>query len=303
MNLPDLRVFTVVARHDSLHAAAEELHLTPSAISKALKRLEEELGLPLFDRSTRQLVLNERGALLLDRARTLLDLEEQARIDLQGKRAEMDCRIGGPAVLLWHHGGGLAKGLDPYPGARLHLRPLFEGEALAALARGELHAALVTQEALDSPHWSPGWEATDLGELALNVIAASSHPLARKGRKPVQAVDVLEHPFASPARSLFCGQARGSRSDGWRDDLLPRTIRYWADDLQVLLGFVREGRALAYLPDVAAGEHGLVAIRVADLGFASREQLRLVWNAARAPRWLRELAASLGSRSASSGRR
>ena len=79
MNLPDLRVFTVVARHDSLHAAAEELHLTPSAISKALKRLEEELGLPLFDRSTRQLVLNERGALLLDRARTLLDLEEQAR--------------------------------------------------------------------------------------------------------------------------------------------------------------------------------------------------------------------------------
>ena len=99
MNLPDLRVFTVVARHDSLHAAAEELHLTPSAISKALKRLEEELGLPLFDRSTRQLVLNERGALLLDRARTLLDLEEQARIDLQGERAEMDCRIGGPAVL------------------------------------------------------------------------------------------------------------------------------------------------------------------------------------------------------------
>ena len=71
----------------------------------------------------------------------------------------------------------------------------------------------------------------------------------------------------------------------------------------MLLGFVREGRALAYLPDVAAGEHGLVAIRVADLGFASREQLRLVWNAARAPRWLRELAASLGSRSASSGRR
>lgn len=299
MNLTDLRVFTVVARHDSLHAAAEELHLTPSAVSKALRRLEEELGLPLFDRSTRQLVLNERGSLLLERARTLLDLAEQARIDLQGERADMDCRIGGPAVLLWRHGGGLATGLQPYPAARLHLRPLFEGEALAALARGELHAALVTQEALDSPHWSPQWEATDLGELALSVIAASRHPLARKGRKPVQAVDVLDHPFASPARSLFCGVARGSRSDGWRDDLLPRSIRYWADDLQVLLGFVREGRALAYLPDFAAGEHGLVGIPVVDLGFSSTEQVRLVWNPQRAPRWMRELAASLAQRSAS----
>lgn len=299
MNLTDLRVFTVVARHDSLYAAAEELHLTPSAVSKALRRLEEELGLPLFDRSTRQLVLNERGLLLLDRARTLLDLAEQARIDLQGERAAMDCRIGGPAVLLWRHGDGLAAGLQSYPAARLHLRPLFEGEALAALARGELHAALVTQEALDSPHWSPQWEASDLGELALSVIAASRHPLARKGRKPVQAVDVLDHPFASPARSLFCGVARGSRSDGWRDDLLPRTIRYWADDLQVLLGFVREGRALAYLPVFAAGEHGLVGIRVADLGFSSTEQVRLVWNPQRAPRWLRELAASLARRSAS----
>lgn len=296
MNLPDLRVFTVVARHDSLYAAARELHLTPSAVSKALRRLEEELGLPLFDRSTRQLVLNERGGLLLGRARTLLDLAEQTRIDLQGERAEMDCRIGGPAVLLWRHGGGLAQGVQPYPGARLHLRPLFEGDALAALARGELHAALVTNEALDSPHWSPEWEATGLGELSLSVVASSKHPLAhmgRRGRKPVQAVDVLEHPFASPARSLFCGQARGGRSDGWRDDLLPRTIRYWADDLQVLLGFVRDGRALAYLPDFAAGEHGLVGIRVVDLGFSSTEQVRLVWNPGLAPGWLRELAASL----------
>ena len=295
MNLSDLRVFTVVARHDSLNAAAEELHLTPSAISKALRRLEEELGLPLFDRGTRQLVLNERGAMLLARARTLLDLAEQARVDLQGERAGMDCRIGGPAVLLWRHGDGLAGALRPYPAARLHLRPVFEGEALAALARGELHAALVTDEALDSPHWSPQWEATDLGQLSLSVIASSRHPLARKGRKPVQAVDVLEHPFASPARSLFCGVARGSRSDGWRDDLLPRTIRYWADDLQVLLGLVRDAGALAYLPDFAAGEHGLVGIRVVDLGFSATEQVRLVWNAALAPQWLRELAASLGN--------
>jgi DNA-binding transcriptional LysR family regulator len=69
MNLSDLRIFVSAAR-PSLGAAAQEMHLTPSAVSKALKRLEDVLGKPLFDRSAKQLVLNDSGQLLLNRAQT-----------------------------------------------------------------------------------------------------------------------------------------------------------------------------------------------------------------------------------------
>ena len=144
MNLSDLRIFVCAAHRPSLGAAAQELHLTPSAVSKALRRLEDHLGQPLFDRSTKQLVLNTGGQLLLNRARTLLALADQAKADLQGERAVVDCRIAGPAILLWRHGRVLSQALSAYPEASLRLQDMFEDEALASLARGEINAAVVT---------------------------------------------------------------------------------------------------------------------------------------------------------------
>jgi DNA-binding transcriptional LysR family regulator len=101
---------------------------------------------------------------------------------------------------------------------------------------------------------------------------------------------VLEHDFACPSHSLFCGERRGARSDGWRDDQLPRKIRYWSDDLQLLLSFVTSGAALAYLPDFALDDAALVKIDVTDAALACREQVALVHDGERAPDWLRRLA-------------
>jgi len=179
MNLSDLRIFVSAARRPSLGAAALEMHLTPSAVSKALKRLEDSLGTPLFDRSAKQLVLNTSGQLLLDRAATLLALADQTRSDIMGEKAMLDCRLGGPAILLWRQGRGLAEALRAYPQASLRMLAMFEEEALAALARGDIDAALVTGEVLDGrgEHWSPEWQTTPLGSVTLHLVAGRSHPL------------------------------------------------------------------------------------------------------------------------------
>jgi DNA-binding transcriptional LysR family regulator len=89
---------------------------------------------------------------------------------------------------------------------------------------------------------------------------------------------------------------RGAVSDGWRETALPRRIRYWTDDLQLLLGFVRAGQALAYLPDFAQEAEKLVRIEVSDQVLACSEQVYLVWNRATAGRWLAALAAHLAQR-------
>jgi DNA-binding transcriptional LysR family regulator len=302
MNLADLKVFVGVARYQSLAGAAAHLHLTPSAISKALKRLEESLGSELFDRSSRQLALNHAGHRLVERARLLLALAEQARADLQGEGAAIDCRIGGPAVLLWRDGPRLARALAAHPAATLRLQAMFEDDALAALARGEIGAAIVTSAVTEGrgPVWSPDWTGVPLGPLVLHLVAGAGHPLAARGRRRTRegacrasTAEVLAHPFVCPTRSLFCGEQRGARSDGWRDDALPRTIRYWTDDLQLLLAFVRSGDALAYLPQAALAEPGLVRIEVEDCPFTCGETAWLVWNARTAPQWLRRLAAAV----------
>lgn len=326
MNLTDLRIFVSAARQPTLADVAQEMHLTPSAVSKALRRLEDSLGKPLFDRGARQLVLNASGTLLLPRAQALLAMAEQARADVQGDHAVIDCRVAGPAILLWRHGDALAVGLRPYAQASLHLQAMFEDAALAALARGDAHAAIVTGEVLDGKgeHWSEAWDTVPLGVLAQHLVAGWGHPLVRalqpsapvapgpwaprvsdRGgnaglaggaagmRLRATAAQVLQYEFACPSHSLFCGEGRGARSDGWRDDQLPRKIRYWTDDLQLLLAFVKSGAALAYLPDFALHDDALVRIDVSDAAFTCQEQAALVYDGERAPAWLRQLARHL----------
>lgn len=300
MNLTDLRIFVSVAHSDSLALAGAELHLTPSAVSKALRRLEGHLDTPLFDRSARQLALNDSGRRLLERARALLALADQARSDVMGERAAPDCRLGGPALLLWRHGQAASEALAAWPDATLRLQAMFEDEALAALARGDINCAIVTGEAIAGrgAAWTSRWEATALGQLNLQLVAGSSHPLARRAKNGVVkagSAQVLAHDFACPPRSLFCGVQRGARSDGWPDGELPRRIRYWSDDLQLLLGFVRAGKALAYLPDFALGEPGLVRVDVSGHAFSCSEQAWLVWDKGSAAAWQKVLAEALAA--------
>jgi DNA-binding transcriptional LysR family regulator len=304
MNLSDLRIFIHAARSPSLGATAQELHLTPSAVSKALKRLESSVGTQLFDRSAKTLSLNERGTFLLERAQTLVALADQAKSDLLGGRAAIDCRVGGPAVLLWRHGRALAQALRDWPDASVRMQAMFEDDALAALARGDINAALVTHEAIAGrgEHGSEDWEVTQLGSVVQHLVGSWDHPLVRQlvgnaapSRKPLKAstAQVLEHDFACPSRSMFCGVQRGARSDGWRDDQLPRRIRYWTDDLQLLLAFVKGGEALAYLPDFALDDPALARIHVTDCAYECVEAVALVWNRAHAADWQHHLATSL----------
>jgi DNA-binding transcriptional LysR family regulator len=70
--LRQLRVFAAAARHQSFGKAAQELHLTPPAVSMQIRELEEQVGLPLFDRSTRQVTLTVTGEYLLVYVRKVL---------------------------------------------------------------------------------------------------------------------------------------------------------------------------------------------------------------------------------------
>jgi DNA-binding transcriptional LysR family regulator len=237
---------------------------------------------------------------LLERARTLLALAEQARADVMGQRSSLDCRMGGPALLLWRHGRAASEALRDWPNATLRMQAMFEDEALAALARGDINCAIVTGAVIEGrgEHWSREWEATSLGELSLQLVAGKAHPLvagqrAKAGGIEADSATVLAHDFACPPRSLFCGVQRGTRSDGWRDDELPRRIRYWTDDLQLLLGFVRRGEALAYLPDFALEDPELVRIEVSESAVQCTEQVWLVWNREHAPQWQRSFAEQL----------
>lgn len=133
----------------------------------------------------------------------------------------------------------------------------------------------------------------------MHLAAGGTHPLVANRASVGGAVasasrrvglsEVLAHGFACPSRSMFCGIDRAARSDGWRDDQAPRRIQFWLEDLQLLTALVKSGQALAYLPDFALAEPGLVRLDVADYPFASLEEAHLVWQPGTAPGWLGRL--------------
>ena len=91
MEIRVLRYFLEIAREESMTAAAEVLHVSQPALSKQMKKLEDELGKKLFRRGSRSVSLTEEGALLRRRAEDILDMvdkttdEFRAIDDLQGE--------------------------------------------------------------------------------------------------------------------------------------------------------------------------------------------------------------------------
>src|SRR3546814_11245489 len=78
-NLEGLPVFVRAVREGSFSAAARVLGLTPSAVSKQIGRLEDQLAVRLFNRTTRRLSLTEEGAAFYERtSRILADLDDAA---------------------------------------------------------------------------------------------------------------------------------------------------------------------------------------------------------------------------------
>ena len=78
LNLERLRVLQAVARHGSVTAAAAELHVTTSAVSQQLARLERESGTTLVERSGRGIRLTDSALLLAGHASAILAMAEEA---------------------------------------------------------------------------------------------------------------------------------------------------------------------------------------------------------------------------------
>ncbi|GAB3246218.1 LysR family transcriptional regulator [Chitinimonas naiadis] len=300
MELSDLRLFVITTRHASLQAAAEEACVTPSALSRVIRRLEEDLHTPLYDRVGKSLLLNAAGERLRLRALALLQLADETRSEFAGADAKLHCRVAAPPMLQWRYGPDLIARLGArHAESTVSFRALYEEEALQALQRGEVGFALVTGFVVHGMTGTPlarDIEAIPIGEITMQLAAGPGHPLLREARDGrVSTAQVLAQDFACPSHSLLCGINRGSRSDGWRDDQLPRRIRYWVDDLQVLLTLVRNGTALAYLPDFALQAPDLVRLQVTDCPYDCSESTFLLWRPSVASGWQRQLVAGLAT--------
>jgi DNA-binding transcriptional LysR family regulator len=176
-----LRIFGAVARALSFTRAAKELGYVQSNVTAQVKALEAELGLPLFDRLGRRVVLTDAGRALQGYAGRILDLHEEARaaVALAGGGRDGEptgsLTISAPETLCTYRLPRLLRRFgERYPGVRLAFRPVPCSDLKAGVAEGTLDAAFLLEE----PVGSTALEIETLLEEPLLLLAPPEHPLA-----------------------------------------------------------------------------------------------------------------------------
>lgn len=169
MNIAQLRTLTTIADQVSFSSAAEILHLTPAAVSQQIKALEAELGVPLFDRTTRPPRLSAHGQMVADRARELLVDFDQLR-DLAAAPGELagrlliGCVSGLSGDLLPR---ALARLRQRHPGITVRMEEGLSEALIGRVLRRELDAAVITEPTLPDPRL----HALPIIDEALMVVA------------------------------------------------------------------------------------------------------------------------------------
>src|SRR5262245_9299418 len=149
MNLPDLwqlRYFMAVAEHLHFGRAASALHISQPPLSRAIRALEDRLGVTLLNRTRRRVELTAAGERLLEEARRTVAQLERTVLDLRGMASGERGRLRIGFVSLADY-GVLPRLLRAYkaarPGVQLALREMLSPEQSLALAAGELDFGLL----------------------------------------------------------------------------------------------------------------------------------------------------------------
>jgi DNA-binding transcriptional LysR family regulator len=202
MELSELQVFQAVAAERSFSRAAARLHRTQPAVSQAIRRLEDELGERLFDRSSKNGRLTEAGTILLDYAERLTRLKNEAEgavRELQELRRgrvvigvnEAAVHVLLPIVLLFR---------EAHPRAQVEMRRVPSRQIPNEVLNRSLDFGLVT-----FPPGERGLLTVPLGIDELVMLTHPKHPLARRRRISMEEFGrqtIIAHNDPSPRREL-----------------------------------------------------------------------------------------------------
>jgi DNA-binding transcriptional LysR family regulator len=191
MDLRDLRYFETIAELEHLGRASAKLHRTQPALSSSIRRLEDDCGAALFERSGRGIRLTEAGKVLLRWARRMRSDVDDAQRELSAIGAGLagHVRIGiVPTAAQFLLPGVARQLLQEAPQVTLRTVVGLVDTLIPQLRDGELDLVVGTETATD-----PGYVSRLLAEDAIVVAASASHELFR-GKPTLR--DLTRYPWA-----------------------------------------------------------------------------------------------------------
>ncbi|WP_444900738.1 LysR family transcriptional regulator [Microbulbifer sp. VAAC004] len=244
-HLNEIVVFIAVAEHGSFTKAAASLNSTKSGTGKAVKKLEEELGLKLFNRTTRSIRLTEEGKIFLDAAKHALETINEARLLLHARKDEPAgrLRINLPIGI----GRNIVSALKGF--TQLHPKVTVEvslSDSLEDAIKGEWDVVVRIGELEDSSFIAK----TLCGSR--RILCASPEYLSQKG-KPKTLEELREHDalvFRAPTGKVRAWSFR--ENDDSITEFSPSPLAIFRDG-RTLIDAVVAGMGIAQVYDTALG--------------------------------------------------
>ncbi len=241
-NFHHLRYFWAVAHEENLTRAATRLHVSQSAVSMQIQKLEAELGHLLFDRRGKQLVLTEAGRIALDHADAIFSRGDELESALQdrGKQRRV-LRVGSLATLSRNFQLGFLKPLFGQGDVEIVIRSGAFAEMLRALEAHLIDVLLAnTAPARDA---ATPWVAHAIADQPVSLVG----PPTKKRRKRSLAELLSSEPLVLPAADSSIRAGFDALVD--RLGIRPH-IAAEVDDMAMLRLLARERIGLAVVPSI-----------------------------------------------------
>ena len=294
MDLRHLRTFVTVAEQGTVSKAAQRLHIAQPALSRQISHLEQELGVKLFDRIRRRLVLTGEGEQLLGDCRSVLgavgSLGERAQQLRHGEGGVL--RVAATPQMI---DGVFSKFLHRYaarrPKVQIKLTEAAGPGLLAMLERGEIHVAITTMQAMQPEH-PEVFESFQLPPIEFLAACHESRKVAAGGS--VDIANLAKHPLLLLETNFFVRTTfdAACRIAGFRPDVLieSRTPH-------TLLALAEAGHGVAIVPSVLpTSRYRLRIARITHRRRPLRQPLHVVWDRRRLlPPYARDFCESLAT--------
>lgn len=276
MNLRQLRYLVALAEELNFTRAAANEHIAQPALSQQIRRLEDELGLALVERTTRHVSLTEAGQLLVVRARRILAELDAAGAELAAVRG---VDIGHVTIGAMHTMGPVDLSLalaifhDRHPHVGLTVREAASEEMAEMLRVDELDLAFLSVTERVESH---GLGLYQLLSEELVVLLPPDHELS--GRDKVRMAELAEEPFISfragaRLRELLFAAGRDAGFE-------PR-VELESNDSQQVRRLVSRGLGVAILPRSDAVRPGAEVVVATLVEPALRRDITLAWREGR----------------------
>ncbi|GGA26804.1 LysR family transcriptional regulator [Psychrobacillus lasiicapitis] len=237
-----LEYFQTLANVQHMTRAAELLSISQPALSRSIASLEEEIGVPLFDRQGRSIILNRYGTMFLERVNRIMSEMSDGLNDIQ----QLIDPEQGEITLGFLHTLGTSTVPNiirafhyKYPHITFQFKQNHTHTLLKQLKSGELDLCLVASIDYEKPiDWIELWRDE------LFVIVPIHHPLAN--RKSISINELIHESFISMKKGYALRKTTDSIFSN--TNLLPN-IAFEGDEVATVAGFVSAGLGFSILPD------------------------------------------------------